>query len=137
MEEKERRRWGKAKPSENKRERRKSYPASSLVGLSRHFSSALSFLLPDLNGSAVVSFHNLIVLIKFHRGIALRRAHWPGGHNANCDVYGMNREWNSKWDDRGRERGCRWRSTGYSGEISEENLALAFLPHFKHPSQYL
>lgn len=27
-------------------------------------------------GSAVVSFHNLIVLIKFRRGIALRRVHW-------------------------------------------------------------
>lgn len=92
-----------AKPSENKRKRRKSYPASSLVGLSRHFSSFLSFLLRDLNGSAVVSFHNLIVLIKFRRGIALRWAHRPGGHNANCDVYGMNREWNSKWGDR-RER---------------------------------
>lgn len=45
----------------------------------------------DLDGSADVSFHNLIVLIKFRRGIALRWAYRPGGHNANRDVYRMNR----------------------------------------------
>lgn len=56
----------------------------------------LSFSPGDLDGSVDVSFHNLIVLIKFRRGIALRWAYRPGGHNANRDVYRMNREWNSK-----------------------------------------
>jgi len=70
--------------------------ASSLVDLFSLFLSFLSFSPGDLDGSADVSFHNLIVLIKFRRGIALRWAYRPGGHNANCDVYRMNREWNSK-----------------------------------------
>lgn len=71
--------------------------ASSLVDSFSLFLSYLSFSPGDLDGSADVSFHNLIVLIKFRRGIALRWAYRPGGHNANRDVYRMNREWNSKW----------------------------------------
>lgn len=69
--------------------------ASSLVDLFSLFLS-FSFSPGDLDGSADVSFHNLIVLIKFRQGIALRWAYRPGGHNANRDVYRMNREWNSK-----------------------------------------
>lgn len=83
--------------SENKRKRRKSYPGFQSRGLVPSlFLSFLSFSPGDLDGSADVSFHNLIVLIKFRRRIALRWAYRPGGHNANRDVYRMNREWNSK-----------------------------------------
>lgn len=94
---KEKRRGFRKESSENKRKRRKSYPGFQSRGLVPSlFLSFFSFSPGDLNGSADVSFHNLIVLIKFRRRIALRWAYRPGRHNANCDVYRMNREWNSK-----------------------------------------
>lgn len=84
--------------SENKRRRRKSYPGFQSRRLVLPlFVFPLLFSRLDLDGSADVSFHNLIVLIKFRRRIALRWAYRPAGHNANHDVYRMNREWNSKW----------------------------------------
>lgn len=104
--------------------------ASSLVGLSLFHPFLLLSSPRDLtNGSAVVSFHNLIVLIKFRRGIALRWAHWPGGHNANCDVYGMNREWNSKWDDWEGKKAPRSPTGKSSGKISAWKPVFPSLTH--------
>lgn len=71
----------------------------------------------------------MIVLIKFRRGIALRWAHWPGGHNANCDVYGMNREWNSKWDDWEGKKAPRSPTGKSSGKISAWKPVFPSLTH--------